>query len=190
MAALARDLRRLPNLLSLARIVLIVLGGFLYFYVSTILGIVVAVIGGLTDYVDGAIARATGQVTRMGAILDQFGDLCFESMALLVAVAQGFFSPLVLFAYLFREFWVTCIRRFLADERTDVPSSIWGKLKTNFLMWGMLPAFLSISRTVPALEPHLSRLAYVGVGLGLVFSYLSAVGYTRAFVAEYERRVR
>ncbi len=182
---LARDIRTIPNLLTLARIALILVAAGLYFYVSPGAGIVVAVVAGVTDYLDGAIARATGKVTRLGEILDQFSDLCFESLAFLVAISSGFVPPIVLMAYLFREFWVLAIRRFMAAHHLNIPSSFAGKLKTNFIMWGFLPTFLSVSGYLPGLQPWLAHLGRLGLGAGLVASYVSAWRYTRAFVAGY-----
>lgn len=180
-----RDIRTVPNLLTVSRILLMIAAVPIYLSVSRGAGIVIAVIAGVTDYLDGAIARATGQVTRLGEVLDQFSDICFEASALLIAVAQGFFSPFVLLIYLVREFWVTTIRRFMAGARINIPSSPWGKLKTNLIMWGFLPTFLSLAAVAPSLEPGLTYAGQGMVGLGLFFSYLSAFGYTRAFVVGY-----
>jgi cardiolipin synthase (CMP-forming) len=184
---IGRDLRSVPNLISLARIACILLAAPIYFQGWTGIAIALGAIAGLTDYVDGWVARATGQVTRLGEILDQFGDLCFESLLLLVAVSNEFFPPVVLFAYLFREFWVSCLRRFMAEARMNIPSSLWGKVKTNLLMWGLLPSFLSIGKLWPSAEPYLGQFGKLAVGLGLVASYVSAFGYTRAFIRGYDR---
>lgn len=181
----ARDVRSAPNVISLSRILLVAIAAPLYFYGPKGVAIGLAVLAGVTDYLDGWLARATGQVTRLGAILDQFGDLCFESLLLLIAVSEGFFPPVVLFLYLLREFWVVSIRRFMAASRLDIPSSVWGKLKTNFVMWGFLPTYLSLAGVAPGLEPHLGHAGRLIVGLGILFSYVGAVGYTRAFVAGY-----
>jgi CDP-diacylglycerol--glycerol-3-phosphate 3-phosphatidyltransferase len=182
----AHDVRSLPNLITLSRIALLVAAAGLYFWGVRGVAIALAVVAGCTDYLDGIVARRTGQVTRLGEILDQFCDLCYEALVLTVAVVQGFFSPLVLLAYLFREFWVTSIRRFLATHRINIPSSFAGKLKTNLVMWGFLPTFLSITGLSPALEPYLGWAGKLMVGTGLVMSYVSAWGYTRAFVRGYD----
>jgi len=183
----ARDIRSAPNLITLSRIVLTMVAVPLYFAGALGIALVIAVIAGVTDYADGIVARRTGQVTRLGEILDQFSDLCYESLLLLIAVSQGFLPAGVLFIYLFREFWVSCIRRFMAGERLNIPSSLAGKLKSNFIMWGFLPTFLSICGYLPALEPYLGWLGKVAIGVGLVASYVSAISYTRAFVIGYSR---
>ena len=188
--SIAHDLRTLPNLLTLARIALIFVAACLFFYVSRGAGMVLAVIAGVTDYADGAIARATGQVTRLGEVLDQFSDLCFESLVLIIAVSHGFFPPLVLIVYLLREFWVTTIRRFMAAHNLNIPSSFAGKLKTNFVMWGFLPTFLSISGYAPQWEPWLGHLGRLSVAVGIIAGYVSAWRYSRAFVAGYDEASR
>jgi len=174
-----------PNVITLSRILLILLGAVVYFYVSHGWGIVLSIVAGVTDYLDGYVARRTGQVTSLGAILDQFCDLCYESFLIIIATVQGFFPPLVICAYLLREFWVASLRRFMAAAHMNIPSSLAGKAKSNLIMWSFLPTYLSVAGLLPALEPYLSYAAYSIIGLGLVASYVSAWGYTRAFVTGY-----
>jgi CDP-diacylglycerol--glycerol-3-phosphate 3-phosphatidyltransferase len=156
-----------------------------YFYISHGVGIGLSILAGVTDYLDGYVARRTKQVTRLGEILDQFCDLCFESFILTIATLQGFFPPYFIFLYLFREFWIMCLRRFMAGARMNIPSSLAGKLKTNFIMWGFFPTYLSISALVPAVEPYLGHFGRLAVGLGIAAGYYSALGYTKAFAAGY-----
>jgi CDP-diacylglycerol--glycerol-3-phosphate 3-phosphatidyltransferase len=183
----AQDIRNVPNLLTLSRIGLVVAAALVFLYASKSVGMVLAVVAGVTDYLDGAVARATGKVTQLGEILDQVCDQCFESLGLLLAVSMGFFPPEVLFGYLVREFWVSGIRRYLARARLATASGLVGKLKTNFLMWGLFPTFLSLGGLLPALQPGLTYLAHAAIWLGLLFSYLSAITYTRAFVRGYDQ---
>ncbi len=186
MPQLARDLRTAPNLLTLARIVLLVVAAVVYFYASRLAGVVLAVVAGVTDYADGAIARATGQVTRLGEILDQFSDLFFESVALIVAVTSGIFSPLYLVAYLLREFWVMSVRRFMAGHGLNIASSWLGKAKTNVLMWAFLPTFLSAAAVWPAANERLAIAGRVLAAIGIGIGWLSAWSYTRQFARGYD----
>jgi CDP-diacylglycerol--glycerol-3-phosphate 3-phosphatidyltransferase len=184
-STIRKDLRTIPNVITLLRIVLLWVSVVLYFYVSRSVGIALAIVAGVTDYLDGYLARRLKLVTRLGEILDQFCDLCFEAFIILIATLQGFFPPYIIFLYLFREFWVTCLRRFMAGARMNIPSSLAGKLKTNLIMWGFFPTFLSISEAVPAAEPYVGHAGRVIVGLGIAAGYYSALGYTKAFATGY-----
>ncbi len=64
-----------PNLLSAIRILLVPV--FLWLVLvpeEDLMAIGVLVVSGITDYLDGKIARATGTTTRLGAILDPVAD--------------------------------------------------------------------------------------------------------------------
>jgi CDP-diacylglycerol--glycerol-3-phosphate 3-phosphatidyltransferase len=187
-SAFARDLRTTPNLITLSRIALITLAAGLFFMGQKGIGLVLAVTGGITDYVDGYWARKTHQVTRLGEILDQFCDVFFESLVLYIAIAIFHFLPIwFLPIYLAREFWVANLRRFMAGHQLNIASTLLGKLKTNFVMWGCLPTYLSIEKALPPLEPALAYLGRFGITVGLVFSLISGWHYTQQMIAAYEQ---
>lgn len=65
----------LPNLLSAIRILLVPV--FLWLVLgpeADLLAIGVLIVSGITDYLDGMLARKLGQTTRIGAILDPVAD--------------------------------------------------------------------------------------------------------------------
>jgi len=187
----AADLSTAPNLITLSRLVLILIAAAFFFAGYMGIGIVLAIIGGVTDYLDGWLARRTGQVTRLGEILDQFCDIFYESLVLYIAIAQFHFLPLwVLPVYLARELWVTTIRRFMAGHQLNIASNFYGKLKTNLVMWGFFPTYLSIVGAARGLEPALTYLAWAAIGIGLIFGYLSAWDYTRQLIVGYDQIAR
>jgi CDP-diacylglycerol---glycerol-3-phosphate 3-phosphatidyltransferase len=188
-STIAKDIRTLPNIITFLRITLLCLGVLTYFYLSQGLGIALAILAGVTDYLDGYVARRTRQVTRLGEILDQFCDLCFESFIIIIATLQGLFPFYVIFLYLFREFWVSCIRRFMAEARMNIPSSLAGKVKTNLIMWSFFPTYLAVSGLVPSAQLYLGYAGRILVMLGIAAGYYSALGYTKAFAAGYAEAV-
>ena len=183
---LAKDIRTIPNLISLSRILLLAIATTLYFMGQFAVALAIGIVAALTDYLDGYVARRTGQVTRLGEILDQFADLCYESTALTIAVHRGFFPHYVILIYAFREFWTLSVRRYMAGLRKNIPSSIIGKAKTNFLMWGLLPTYLSIAGVLPQWEPALGTAGRTIIYIALGLSWVSGIGYTKAFVSGYE----
>jgi phosphatidylglycerophosphate synthase len=188
-SVLAADVRSAPNLISLTRIAMIFAAAPLLVY-RPVIGVPLAVLAGIFDYLDGMVARATGKVSRLGEILDQFADLCFESLILLVAIQRGFFPFLLLFAYLFREFWVLSIRRYMASVGLNIPSTLAGKLKSNFIEWGFLPCFVSMAGWWPQLEPAMAWIGRGAVCFGIFVGWVSGVDYTRAFIAGYNATAR
>ncbi|WP_165005692.1 MULTISPECIES: CDP-alcohol phosphatidyltransferase family protein [unclassified Enterococcus] len=69
-----KEIRTIPNLLSLFRIFLLPV--YLYFVMDQsfyVAGTVIAV-SGVTDFLDGFIARKFNQVTELGKVLDPFSD--------------------------------------------------------------------------------------------------------------------
>jgi cardiolipin synthase len=72
-----------PNLLSIVRLVLLPVFAVLIVLKVDTAAIVVLVISGATDYLDGMIARRWGQVTRIGALLDPAADRLYILTTLL-----------------------------------------------------------------------------------------------------------
>ena len=187
--ALLRDLKTIPNIISISRIVLLgICIAVFYLTEYTELAIFIGVIAGITDYFDGILARRLNQETQLGAILDQYADMIFESFGLLMACTYSEdLSPIILAIYLPREFWVSTIRRAAEAKQIVIPSNFYGKLKTNFIGWGFMCYFIAITDVAPWSEPWSQYLGYVGIFGGIAFSYISGVMYTREFIKAYDQ---
>ena len=183
---LLHDLRSVPNLLSLSRIALIYLSAALFLIGLPVSALAVGVIAGVTDYFDGYIARKTGQVTELGAILDRLSDLVFETTWLVLATFFHLLPPVFLILYLLRELVVLSARLYCGERGVALTSSFIGKLKTNFFGYSAFVVFVQVAGVAPALHQALRLLALAGVGVGLALSYWSAWGYLRTFARTYD----
>jgi cardiolipin synthase len=74
-----------PNLLSIARLLLVPLLVWLIVDGRTVAATILLGLQGVTDFFDGYIARATGQVTDLGTLLDPVSDRVLV-MATIVAL--------------------------------------------------------------------------------------------------------
>jgi CDP-diacylglycerol--glycerol-3-phosphate 3-phosphatidyltransferase len=188
----ARDLRTGPNLVTLSRILLVAISLVCYARNNITGALVLGVIAGVTDYLDGWLARRTGQVTRLGEILDQYCDIILEFGYLLMGVFAGLGVPLfVLPLYVFRETWVSAIRRWVAGVGGNIPSTLFGKAKSGFIGWSCVPLFVAPFATRfgwPAVGLGLRRFGQFGLTVGLILSVVSAIQYTRGFIAVYDER--
>ena len=72
-----------PNALSVLRLALVPVFFWLILTRRDGAAIVVLVVSGATDYLDGALARRWGQVTRLGQLLDPFADRLYILSTLL-----------------------------------------------------------------------------------------------------------
>ena len=64
----------IPNLLSVIRILLIPVFAYLFYNDEKIMAVVVLAISGLTDTMDGQIARKFNQISALGKVLDPVAD--------------------------------------------------------------------------------------------------------------------
>jgi cardiolipin synthase len=73
----------LPNVLSLLRLVFVPIFAWLILSRHDGYALAVLAISGITDYLDGALARRWGQVSRVGQLLDPFADRLYILSTLL-----------------------------------------------------------------------------------------------------------
>jgi cardiolipin synthase (CMP-forming) len=94
------ELRSLPNLLSLSRLLLA--AGFVVFDRVDV-RIILVMLALATDYLDGWIAREFGPMTRMGALLDPITDRVFALVGVSVLLFEGLLSVTGYFVMISRD---------------------------------------------------------------------------------------
>lgn len=172
---------KLPNLLTLLRIVLIPVFILVYYLPYAWSPWAAAAIFGLaaiTDWFDGYLARKLNQSSPFGAFLDPVADKLMVAAALVVLV-EVFAAPLVTIpavVIIGREIVISALREWMAElgERASVAVSHIGKVKTTLQM---------ISILVLTAMPLYSPLSWVGIVAlygAAVLTLWSMVLYLRA----------
>jgi len=185
-ARFRRDLTTLPNLVSLGRIVGIYLAMILYLNDWRLLGLGVGIAAGMSDYVDGILARRLNQVTPLGALLDQLGDILMESSAIFLAVLLGAWHPIFLFLYLFRNFVNISIRMAAALPGQQIPSVFLGKMGANFNFYAIGIVYVALAGILPAsVELLLVWISGAALAVGLLWGYLSMGIYLVSYMRTY-----
>lgn len=132
----------LPNLLTISRIVVIPVI-FLSVYINTVwwslLAAVLFIIASITDYFDGYLARARGEVSAFGRLLDPIADKLLVTSALVVLLAKPDMlvtrlSLIPIIVILCRELLVSGLREFLREVNVGMPVTRLAKWKTGFQM--------------------------------------------------------
>lgn len=135
------DLLTLPNTITLLRIgsiPIIVAMMYLKGPHWSLMTAVVFFLSGLTDLLDGWLARRMKKVSKLGQFMDPVADKLLVSSLLVVLVDLSRAPAWVAIVIICREIGVTGIRAVAATSGFDVPSDIWGKFKTAIQMLALL----------------------------------------------------
>ena len=95
-----------PNILTVFRMVLIPVFVSLLFYQRFLLALTVFVVAGLTDGLDGLLARRFNQKSQLGTILDPIADKLMLVTAFIVLSMRSVYPPPIP-SHLPVPFWVT-----------------------------------------------------------------------------------
>lgn len=179
---IGQDSLNLPNFLTLVRILLIPV--FVVIFLAptpdrSLLAAVVFTVAAVTDLLDGYIARRTGQVTKLGKLLDPIADKLLVLSALILLVNIDRVSAVVALLIIARELAVTGIRAIAAGERLIIAAEVTGKYKMALQVVAIV--LLILEGTGLA---ELGNLHLAGTGtlyLSLVLGYISGGQYVWSF---------
>ena len=131
-----------PNSLTLARLLLIPFGAIALFmnggddYNWQIISWWIFFILGLTDIVDGNLARSRQQVTELGKFLDPVADKALIGSAMISLSILGRFPWWITAVILAREIGITLFRLAVIKNGV-IPANRGGKIKTTFQSFGV-----------------------------------------------------
>ena len=153
-----RDIN-LPNALTIFRILALPFCAYALFKNGgeddswRIIAFTLFFIVGLSDILDGKIARSRNQITEFGKLLDPIADKAMLATASIGASILGMLSWWVTAIFLIREVAVT-ILRFAVIKKGVIPASKGAKVKTFFQSFGVgfyilpLPSYLNLPRDI------------------------------------------
>lgn len=159
----------LPNLISLARLPLAV--AFVWYATHPVISVAIVCVGGISDWLDGWLAKRLGQRTAAGALLDPICDHTF-TITVLVTLVVVHGLPLWQLAVLIARdvanglgalgVWV--FRRELVPRLRPLRA---GKIVTSLQFWFVVHVllglpFLEVSFAAAALATAWSIAAYFG----------------------------
>lgn len=166
----------LPNCLTLSRIIIIPLLAVLVMIhcpITDFLACLLFILAGITDYLDGKIARAWKQLSDLGRMLDPIADKLLVGILLIVMASYGrlpYWGLIPAMVILSREILVSGLREFLAASQVGLPVTSLSKWKTAFQMLAI--GFLLAGDT----SAHMLGIGWMPISLiGAALLWLSAV---------------
>src|SRR4029079_2872503 len=178
----------IPNLLTLSRILAVPILVFLlwkpapYDYAITF---VLYCLVGITDYFDGYVARAQGQISKLGQFLDPIADKIMVGAVLIMLISSRKANPIPEIAglhiiaaliILLREIIVSGLREFLAELQVSVPASALAKWKTLFQLFAL--GALILGGALPQL-PWVHEVGIISLWAAAALTLMTGYSYLR-----------
>jgi cardiolipin synthase len=190
-------LYNIPNLLSFYRIAVVPVLTLFFFIEKAVPGlgafatwvnVFLFFWACVSDYLDGVIARKTGQSTIFGKFIDHTSDKILIGGVLILLVAFGRLTGvwIVLALIIFtREIMVAGLRDFLGQYKIDVPISWMGKWKTAVQMFAS--GFVMAGDYGPSLVPHSYAIGLFAFVIATVMTVVSGWDYLKAGIETLRR---
>lgn len=161
-----------PNLISIFRILLI--GVYLYFFYGTgphhrMIAIGIVLLAGVSDWLDGTIARRYQLSTRVGAALDPLADKLMSTVVFLTFVHAGWIPLWFFIGMLIKELILVFggLWLYFSGRHAAIPSNIFGKVATGVFYLAMILLLLPV-------PDALIRVAFL---LVLILHWLALFSY-------------
>lgn len=180
----------LPTWLTLLRIALlpvIVVVFYLDYHWARPLSCFIFIAAGITDWLDGYLARLWGVESRFGAFLDPVADKLMVGTVLILIVEfdQSPWLTIPAIVIIGREITISALREWMAEvgNRSKVAVGWIGKVKTT----AQITALALLLYLHDFLGLPIYKMGMVALYVATVLTIWSMVGYMRAAFAESPR---
>ena len=154
----------LPNLLSLLRIFMVAPFLIAVIYDRHALALVIFVVAGFTDFLDGYLARRLQQKSVLGTFLDPLGDKLLGTVAFIALSVQGLLPAWLAVIVVAKDLYVALgagILHYSGNLTVALPS-FWGKFAT---LLQIVTIALVLLGTFVTLAPLLLELLFIVTAL-------------------------
>ncbi len=162
------------------------------------------VLGAVSDWFDGFLARKYNVCTKIGGVMDHIGDklLVVNTLIMLSIMLPSWIITVPVIIMISRELYISGLREFLGTQKIEMPVPkarfSMGKIKTTlqmlsicaFLLFFVISTLLTPemdNRTVIYMIHTLPQIGIYGLWLSLIASIWSASQYTITFIGHLKK---
>lgn len=136
--SLSQELRSVPNLLSLLRLLLVPVFLWLLLTNHLVWALVVLAVAGASDWLDGVIARKFNQITELGKVLDPAADRLYIFATLIGLTINGNIPLWLAVVIIARDVMLLLVYPMLASHGYGpLPVHFIGKAGTFALLYAL-----------------------------------------------------
>ena len=179
-------LKYVPNALTILRFLLIPIIIIACAQGQYIIAIIVLTISGLTDILDGTIARKYNLITDFGKLMDPLADKATQISLLTTLFIKGVIPIWILAIVVLKEFCMVSGASFLYGKELGVSSKWYGKLATVLFYIAMvISLFLEqIGKTQSNLIKTIGLADKIIYYLAVITTIASLILYMKAFYVQ------
>lgn len=149
--------KHIPNMLTVGRVLVIpffIACFYLPGWLGAFLTLLLFVAAGVTDWLDGYLARKWDASSAFGAMLDPVADKLLVASALILLALEARAPGIAVLIIILRELLISGLRETLAKRDFSLPVTFLAKCKTSLQMIAILVALL-----VPLIDSELQIFA-------------------------------
>lgn len=173
-------LKYIPNILSCIRIALVAVFICCFFYDypnNLIKAVIIFLVAGLTDVVDGFLARKFKWISNVGKVLDPLADKLMQCTVLVCMTIKEIIPVWVVIPFILKEVLILSGGLFMIKKRSVVAvSNIYGKLTVVFFYAAVV--FCIVGRDYLAKNPF---VLYLICTLVLMVAMSALINYVFAY---------
>lgn len=189
----AREMLGLPNYVTYGRIIIIPVIAVLLLPINdwdarfvrwdqfaSLIGSILFTIAGISDGVDGYLARRYKFNSTFGKFIDPLADKLLSFTALIILLSLQRVPAWVVVLLIARDTTITSLRAVAADDGVIISASQWGKYKTFMSNFSL--AFLIAHYSFLGLHCH--AIGMVLLAFYFIISMGSGIHYVHGFFSE------
>lgn len=169
--------KNIPNILTILRFILIPVILYFIFTGHYLLGFIFFTISGITDILDGAIARKFNLITNFGKLIDPLADKLTQISVLATLVFQKIIPFWILIIVLLKELLMIIGASFLYGKDVVVYSKWFGKLATVLFYLAIVCSLIIKEFALTGIWQNLDFILYCIAVIATIFSFIMYVKY-------------
>ena len=177
-------LKNVPNALTIVRFILIPIILYFIFTGNYLLGFVFFTISGLTDILDGTIARKFNLISNFGKLMDPLADKLTQISVLASLVIKNIIPIWILIIVMAKELIMIIGASFLYGKDVVVYSKWFGKLATVLFYIAIVFSLINKQFNLTGIWAQLDIILYCIAIIATIFSlamYIKCL-YQRGFI--------
>lgn len=168
-------LKRIPNMLTILRFLIIPLIIISIFQGDYISGIILFTISGITDILDGFIARKFNLISNFGKLMDPLADKLTQISVLTSLVLVHIIPTWILVIVILKELIMVMGASFLYGKNVVVYSKWYGKLATVLFYLAIVISLIIKQLNITGLLYYIDIAIYCVALISTVFSLIMYV---------------